>query len=402
MSGRIPTTHVGSLIRPPALIEFIKARVANQPYDRAAYEACLAESVRDVVKRQAETGIDIVSDGEFGKAHWVRYVAERLSGVEARVLPGQTPAVFGGRDRERFPEFYAEYDKSLPYARGYDFVVTGPIAYKGHAHIRRDIDNLKAALAGAKASGGFLPVVAPASLLPELKDEHYGSTEKLAFAVADALREEYRAITEAGLIAQIDDAWLPAMYDRMVPPGTPAEYRRWAGMCVEALNHALGGIPEAQTRYHICWGSWNGPHTADLPLEKIANLIVKVKAGGYSVEAANPRHAHEWKVWKDVKLPTGRRLLPGVISHATNIVEHPELVAERLVRFAGVVGRDSVIGSTDCGFAQGALYQRVHPSIMWAKLSALVEGARIASRQLWAKKKPRAGAPKAKAKKKAA
>ena len=403
MSSRILTTHVGSLIRPPALVEFLKARLADKPYDHAAYEACLADSVRDIVKQQAETGIDIVSDGEFGKAHWVRYVAERLAGVEARVMPGQTPAVFGGRDRERFPDFYAEYDKTLPYARAYDFVVTGPISYKGRAHIERDIANLKAALAGRKRAGGFLPVVAPASLLPELKDEYYGSTEKLAFAVADALREEYRAITEAGLIAQVDDAWLPAMYDRMVPPGKPADYRRWAGMCVEALNHALRGIPESLTRYHICWGSWNGPHTADLPLEKIANLIVKVKAGGYSVEAANPRHAHEWTVWKDVKLPAGRKLLPGVISHATNIVEHPELVAERLVRFAGVVGRENVIGSTDCGFAQGAFYRRVHPSIMWAKLAALVDGARIASRQLWAKAKPARTAPaKAKAKKKAA
>lgn len=396
MGGRILTTHVGSLIRPPALVEFIKARVANQPYDHAAYEACLGQSVRDVVRRQAETGIDIVSDGEFGKAHWVRYVAERLSGVEARVLPGQTPAVFGGRDRERFPEFYAEYDKALPYARAYDFVVTGPIAYRGHAHIQRDIANLKAAMDGTAVAGAFLPVVAPASLLPELKDEHYGDTEKLAFAVAEALREEYRAIVAVGLIAQVDDAWLPAMYDRMVPPGTPAEYRRWAGMCVEALNHALEGLPEAQTRYHICWGSWNGPHTADLPLAEIADLIVRVRVGGYSVEAANPRHAHEWKVWKDVKLPPGRKLLPGVISHATNIVEHPELVAERLVRFADVVGRDSVIGSTDCGFAQGALYQRVHPSIMWAKLAALVEGAQIASKQLWAAKKPKAARAKRK------
>jgi 5-methyltetrahydropteroyltriglutamate--homocysteine methyltransferase len=401
MSSRILTTHVGSLIRPPALVAFLKAKLADQPYDHAAYAACLGQSVRDVVKRQIETGLDIVNDGEFGKAHWVRYVAERLSGVEARVVAGRTPAVFAGRDRERFPEFYAEYDKTLAYARAYDFVVTGPIAYKGAAFIERDIANLKAALKGSKVAGGFLPVVAPASLLPELKDEHYGDTEKLAFAVADALAEEYRAIVKAGLIAQVDDAWLPAMYDRMVPPAKPAEYRRWAGMCVAALNHALRGLPEAQTRYHICWGSWNGPHTADLPLAKIADLLVKVRVGGYSVEAANPRHEHEWKVWKDVKLPAGRQLLPGVISHATNIVEHPELVAERLVRFAGVVGRESVIGSTDCGFAQGALYQRVHPSIMWAKLGSLVEGARIASKELWAKKAARP-AKAAKTKKKAA
>ena len=263
--------------------------------------------------------------------------------------------------------------------------MTGPIAYKGAAFIERDIANLKAALKGSKVAGGFLPVVAPASLLPELKDEHYGDTEKLAFAVADALAAEYRAIVKAGLIAQVDDAWLPAMYDRMVPPAKPAEYRRWAGMCVAALNHALRGLPEAQTRYHICWGSWNGPHTADLPLAKIADLLVKVRVGGYSVEAANPRHAHEWRVWETVKLRPGQILIPGVISHATNIVEHPELVAERIVRLAKIVGREHVMGGTDCGFAQSPFARRVHPTIMWAKLKSLVEGARIATQALWGK-----------------
>jgi 5-methyltetrahydropteroyltriglutamate--homocysteine methyltransferase len=384
--NRILTTHVGSLVRPPALVAFLKAKLADQPYDRTEFETCLAHAVAAVVERQVEAGLDIVNDGEFGKSHWVRYVAERLSGVEARVLPGRTPAVFAGRDRQRFPEFYAEYDKAQPYARAYDFVVTGPISYKGREILERDIANLRKALDGAKVAAAFLPVVAPASLLPELKDEYYGDQEKLAFAIAEALREEYRAIVAAGLIAQIDDAWLPAMYDRMVPPGTPAQYREWAEMCVAALNHALRDLPEAKTRYHICWGSWNGPHTADLPLRDIADLLVQVRAGGYSVEAANPRHEHEWKVWKEVKLPPGRKLLPGVISHATNIVEHPELVAERLERFAGVVGRENVIGSTDCGFAQGAFYQRVHPTIMWAKLEALVEGARLASRSLWGRK----------------
>jgi 5-methyltetrahydropteroyltriglutamate--homocysteine methyltransferase len=385
-AGRILTTHVGSLVRPPALLEFVQARIAGKPYDRAAYGACLRQSVGAVVERQVETGLDIVNDGEFGKSHWIRYVAERLSGVEARVVPNRAPALFAGRDRARFPEFYAEYDKTLNYGRAYDFVVTGPIAYKGHDVLRADIENLKQALEGRDVAGAFLPVVAPASLLPELKDEHYGDTEKLVFAVAEALGEEYRAIADAGLIVQIDDAWLPAMYDRMVPPATPAEYRSWAEMCVAALNRGLRGVPESSSRYHICWGSWNGPHTADLPLADIVDLVVKVRVGGYSVEAANPRHEHEWKVWRSAKLPAGRKLIPGVISHATNIVEHPELVAERLVRFAVVVGRENVIASTDCGFSQGALYSRVHPSIMWAKLEALVEGARIASGELWGRK----------------
>lgn len=228
-TDRILVTHVGSLPRPSDLIELYRD---NAPDDKLLPR--LRSAIADVVRRQLDAGIDIVNDGEFGKSHWIRYVAERLAGVEARLVAGRTPAVFAGRDRERFPEFYAEYDKTLNYARAYDFVVTGPIAYKGRAFIERDIANLKAALAGATVAGAFLPVVAPASLLPELKDEHYGDTEKLAFAVADALREEYRAIVAAGLVAQIDDAWLPAMYDRMVPPGTPADYRRWAEMCVAA------------------------------------------------------------------------------------------------------------------------------------------------------------------------
>jgi 5-methyltetrahydropteroyltriglutamate--homocysteine methyltransferase len=211
----------------------------------------------------------------------------------------------------------------------------------------------------------------------------YPSDEAFVFAIAEALREEYKLITDAGFIVQIDDAWLPAMYERMVPPGTPEDFRRWASMCIDALNHALRGIPPALTRYHICWGSWNGPHTADLPLKTFVDLLLKINVGGYSVEGANPRHEHEWRVWETVKLPEGRSLIPGVISHATNIVEHPELVAERIVRLARLVGRENVIASTDCGFAQGALYRRVHPSIMWAKLEALVEGAKLASDELW-------------------
>ena len=223
-------------------------------------------------------------------------------------------------------------------------------------------------------------------MAPELKDAFYGDEEKFIYALAEALREEYKAITDAGLTVQIDDAWLPAMYERMVPPGTPEDFRRWATMCIDALNHALRGIPERLTRYHICWGSWNGPHTADLPLKEFVDLILRINVGGYSVEGANPRHEHEWRVWEHVKLPEGRKLIPGVISHATNIVEHPELVAERVVRLAKLVGPENVIASTDCGFAQGALYRRVHPSIMWAKLEALVEGARLASDELFAKR----------------
>lgn len=384
MTDRIRTTHAGSLVRPPRLIGPLTAILSGAPCDVAAFNRALAESVREVVKRQAEIGIDILNDGEFGKTHWYRYVIDRFSGIESRPA-GPKQTYFIGKDRERFPEFYAEYDKDIPRAR-LEWAVTGPLSYRGAEALGRDIANLKAALAETPGHDGFLPVVAPASLLPELRNEYYPTEEAFVFAIAEALREEYRLITDAGLIVQIDDAWLPAMYERMVPPGTMDDFRRWASMCIEALNHALRGIPRALTRYHICWGSWNGPHTADLPLRSFVDLLLKVDVGGYSVEGANPRHEHEWRVWETVKLPEGRTLIPGVVSHATNIVEHPELVAERLVRLARLVGRENIIAGTDCGFAQGALYRRVHPSIMWAKLEAMVEGARLASDELWTRR----------------
>jgi 5-methyltetrahydropteroyltriglutamate--homocysteine methyltransferase len=383
-SNKILTTHVGSLIRPPELVEYLRPMLEGQAYDERAFEDCLARSVAEVVKKQCEIGLDIVNDGEFGKTHWYRYVVDRFSGIESNpVEPNQT--YFIGKDRERFREFYAEYDKDLPRSRS-EWAVTGPVRYRGMQSLQRDIANLKAALAQVSCEGAFLPVVAPASLIPELKNKYYKSDEEYVFALAEALREEYRAITQAGLIVQIDDAWLPAMYERIVPPGTPEDYRRWASMCIGALNHALRDIPEHLTRYHICWGSWNGPHTADLPLKEIVDLLLTIKVGGYSVEGANPRHEHEWRVWENVRLPPGRKLIPGVISHATNIVEHPELVAARIVRLAQLVGPENVIASTDCGFAQGALYRRVHPSIMWAKLEALVQGAELASKELWGRR----------------
>jgi len=383
-SNKILTTHVGSLIRPPELVEYLRPMLEGQAYDERAFEACLARAVAEVVKKQCEIGLDIVNDGEFGKTHWYRYVVDRFSGIESNpVAPNQT--YFIGKDRERFREFYEEYDKELPRSRS-EWAVTGPVRYRGMQSLQRDIANLEAALAKVSCEGAFLPVVAPASLIPELKNKYYRNDEEYVFALAEALREEYRAITQAGLIVQIDDAWLPAMYERIVPPGTAQDYRRWASMCIGALNHALRDIPEHLTRYHICWGSWNGPHTADLPLKEIVDLLLAIKVGGYSVEGANPRHEHEWRVWEHVRLPPGRKLIPGVISHATNIVEHPELVAERIVRLAQLVGPENVIASTDCGFAQGALYRRVHPSIMWAKLEALVQGADLASKQVWARR----------------
>jgi 5-methyltetrahydropteroyltriglutamate--homocysteine methyltransferase len=394
-ADRILTTHVGSLIRPPKLIEFWRSIEDGKPYDEAAFEACLTESVAEVVLQQAEVGIDIVSDGEFSKGlNWAFYIFKRLKGIAVRPataeeLQDPMASMSGGQDRRAFPEFYAEYDVATGLGKrlGYRVVVNGEISYYGQSQVGRDIKNIAAGLTKAKgqfpALAGFLPVVAPASALPGAKIEHYKDEEAYLFALAEALHEEYKAIVDAGLYVQIDDAFLPYMHERMVPPMSNAQYLRWAQMRVDALNHALRGIPEERSRYHICWGSWNGPHAFDVPLKDIIGLLLQVRTGHYSFEAANPRHAHEWRVWEIVKLAPGKILIPGVISHATNIVEHPELVAERIVRLAKIVGRENVMGGTDCGFAQSPFARRVHPTIMWAKLKSLVEGARIATQVLW-------------------
>ena len=392
---RILTTHVGSLIRPPNLIEFWRLIEDGKPYDEAAFEACLTESVTEVVRQQADVGIDIVSDGEFSKGlNWAFYIFKRLKGIAVRPatpeeLKDPMASMSGGQDRRAFPEFYAEYDTATGLGKRLSnrVVVDEPISYSGQGQVGRDIKNITAGLTIAKRQcptlAGFLPVVAPASALPGAKIEHYKDEEAYLFALAEALHQEYRAIVDAGLYVQIDDAFLPYMHERMVPPMSNSQYLHWAQMRVDALNHALRDIPEDRSRYHICWGSWNGPHVFDVPLKDIVGLLLQVRTGHYSFEAANPRHAHEWRVWETVKLAPGKILIPGVISHATNIVEHPELVAERIVRLAKIVGRESVMGGTDCGFAQSPFARRVHPSIMWAKLKSLVEGARLASKDLW-------------------
>jgi 5-methyltetrahydropteroyltriglutamate--homocysteine methyltransferase len=383
-TDRILTTHVGSLIRPQALQDILRAKQAGQPYDQAAYEKCLKQSIDDVVSRQADIGVDVVSDGEFGKAiSWNQYVVERLSGFELRAIPAGFRPGTPGADRTRFKEFYAELDVREPMANAKMVACVGPVKYIGQDILRRDIDNFKAALKGAKVEEAFMPVVAPSSVLPDRKDEYYKGEEEWLDAVTAAMRTEYQTIVDAGFILQIDDARAATAYDRMVPPGTFEEYRRWLAKFVESLNRALEGIPEDRVRYHVCWGSWPGPHVSDVALKDIVDLILKVRAGAYVIESANPRHEHEWQVWKNVKLPDGKVLIPGVISHATNVVEHPELIAERITRFANLLGRENVLAGTDCGFAQGTFYRRVHPTVMWAKFEALVEGARLASKQLW-------------------
>ena len=378
---RILTTHVGSLIRPAALRE-LGAAAAKDGGDAAAqYPGELKIATDDVVRRQVEAGVDVVNDGEFGKSSWANYVLDRMTGFEFRPDSLYEP-FYLGRDRVRFAEFMrTEFPRGARGMPGHACVA--PITYTGHDAIRRNIADLRAALASAGVDEGFLTAVAPASTGYDASDEFYNDERKYVFAVAEALREEYLEIVNAGLVLQVDDAVLANMYDELVQQGGAEGYRRWAGLRIEALNHALRGIPEDRIRYHICFGSWHVPHVADAPLDAIVDLMLRVNAGAYSIEAANVRHEHEWRVWQQVTLPPGKILIPGVVTHHTTTVEHPQVVADRLIRFAGLVGRENVIGGTDCGFAQIEGLQRVHPQVMWAKFEALAEGARLASNSLW-------------------
>ena len=380
-TDRILTTHVGALQRPAELSKAMAARGQWSP----DVLSLLRASVADVVRRQEETGIDVVDDGEFGKTMWSWYIRDRLDGIEGRDLAPS--AIVTGRDRAQFPGFYAwaEANASLfGYMEDSYFwsssatqpVVTGPVRYRPEA-VARDIANLKAALADNPAAEAFLPVVAPASVEVGLADEYYGSRDELMRALADALREEYRAIVDAGFIVQVDDAWVPATWDRS-PDYDLDAYRRYAADSIEVLNHALAGLPADRVRYHLCWGSWHGPHANDVPLANIADLMLGVNAGAYVIEAANSRHEHEYHLWDDLKLPDGKILVPGVVTHATNIIEHPELVAERITRYTGRLGAENVIAGADCGFGS-----RIHPELGWAKLAVLAEGAALASSRIW-------------------
>jgi 5-methyltetrahydropteroyltriglutamate--homocysteine methyltransferase len=388
---RILTTHTGSLARPPELLELLGAMELGEPVDRAAYEQAIEQAVADVVRRQAEAGIDVVDDGEMGKASWITYLYERVSGIEPRLVPADDGNMLPpSRDRQAFPEFYAEHDAAFAQAvrnrvRSHErktWVCTGPIEYDDTA-LRADIARFRRALEGLDVVDAFMPVVAPASVY-WLRNEHYADEEEFVFAVADALHEEYRAIVDAGFLLQVDDAVLLHEYDSILAlGGTVGDHRAWAQLRIDALNHALAGIPEERVRYHVCFGSWHGPHAFDPPLADVVDLVLQVHARYYLIEQANPRHEHEWRVWEDVELPEGKVLVPGVVTHHTHVVEHPDLVADRLVRLANVVGAENVMGGTDCGFAQSAFMRRVHPSIQWAKLEALAEGARRASKKLF-------------------
>ena len=402
--NRILTTHVGSLIRPPEVLAILEAIERGETVDEATRDETLVRSVETIVQQQADAGVDVVSDGEIGKINWISYLYERLSGLEVRERQPGTSFMPPSRDRQQFADFYAEEDQQLAASiRRVSFLgekgvrqrrgivpsgpevwtCTGPIKYEGLALLQRDIDRFKTALAHVQVTAGFLPVVAPASVY-WLDNEYYKTDEEFVFAVADALHVEYRAIVDSGLLLQVDDAVLVHECDSILSRGgSMADYRRWAQVRIDALKHALRGIPEERVRYHICWGSWHGPHAYDPPLSDVVGFVLQVPARYYAMEQANPRHEHEWKLWETITLPDGKVLIPGVVTHHTNVVEHSELVAQRLTRLARVVGRERVMGGTDCGFAQGAFIRRVHPSIQWAKLRALSEGAALATRELW-------------------
>ena len=411
MANRILTTHVGSLPRPAKFTEVSQKRTLGEKFDEAAYETGLKDAVTEVVRKQKEAGVDLINDGElahtmgwaYDYGSWWSYVIRRLAGVEvsdtglwftklsAHTKTPMAPKDFivgdwgERRDMSQFQEAYLDPQSGcgLPeqFMTNHSPLVKGPIKYKGQELIARDIANLKAGLkaAGLGTEGAWMNSIAPASCA-RMPNEYYKSEEELLYACADAVREEYKAIIDAGFIVQLDDPAIGENWDQQKNEPSVEGYRRYTRMQIDALNHAIKGLPSSKIRFHLCWGSWHGPHTTDIPMTHLVDLMLAVNADYYSFEAANARHEHEWKLWKDIKLPAGKKILPGVVTHSTNLIEHPELVADRICRFAEAVGPENVIASTDCG-----LGGRVHPQIAWAKLKALSQGAELASKRLYAK-----------------
>lgn len=376
---RILTTHAGSLPRPDDIVEMMRARARGDKRDAAADAARVRQGVADVVRKQAEIGLDIVDDGEFGKPSFVTYVRERLGGLNE--VGGERTNPWGGsRDAKAFPDFYRKQGSSM--GRQPLIGATAPITYAGTAALASDLDNLKAALANVNVAGAFVPSISPANIENWHENRYYKTGEEFLTAICDAMHQEYKAIVDAGFYLQIDDPRLVTYY-MTKPDASVAECRKWAEQRVEALNYALRGIAPEKVRYHTCYSINMGPRVHDLEVKHIVDILAKIRAGAFSFEASNPRHEHEWAVWKEAKLPEGTVLIPGVITNSSVLVEHPELVAQRIVRFADFMGRENVIAGTDCGFATFAGSDEVHPSIVWAKLDALVQGAEIASRQLW-------------------
>jgi 5-methyltetrahydropteroyltriglutamate--homocysteine methyltransferase len=376
---RILVTHVGSLARPKDLMEMLVARNENKPYDGAALAKRTTEAVAEVVQKQVESGVDIVNDGELGKSNFSRYTKERLGGfIERPATPDFKPTSIFGRDQLEFTEYFNRGGRTSIGHHARVFYCVEPLTYAGHDEIKSDTANLTAALQGKRYEEAFLPAIAPGTMEHWMKNEYYPTDEAYLFAIADAMREEYKAIVDAGFVLQIDDPDLADAW-QMHPEMTVSDYRKYQEMRIDALNHGLRGLPSERIRFHMCWGSYHGPHKYDIPLKDIADLILKVHAGAYSIEASNPCHDHEWRVWQDVKWPGGKILIPGVIGHYSDFIEHPRAIADRLVRYAKIIGRENVIAGTDCGIGS-----RVgHPQIGWAKFQAMAEGARIATKELW-------------------
>ena len=382
-TDRILTTHVGSLPRPDSLFEMMLAKMDGKAVDEKAYAERVRRAVEDSVKQQVGAGLDVVSDGEMGKPSFITYAAQRLGGLEKR--EGVRPSPFSNtRETRDFPEYYqsAVAEQVSARRRRALMVCAGPISYKGHEQLKAELDLLKFALDGVNATEAFVPAIAPSNIETTTPNEYYKTEEEYVFAIAQAMREEYQAIVQACFLLQIDDPFLITYYITR-PDLSVADCRKWAELRVEALNAAIAGIPADRIRFHTCYSINMGPRVHDMQLRDIIDIILKVRAGCYSFEAANPRHEHEWQEWKQVKLPDDKVLMPGVITQSTVLVEHPELVAQRIARYADIVGRERVIASADCGFASFAGSNEVHPSIVWAKFAALVEGARIASNRLW-------------------
>jgi 5-methyltetrahydropteroyltriglutamate--homocysteine methyltransferase len=384
--NRILTTHAGSLPRSDELKALVFARAEGRPFDEEALAARLKDEVAGIVRKQLACGVDSVNDGELGKTNFNNYVRERLAGFESRpYVPGRSPKPLSiaGRDSTKFPEYFAAGGRGFGAFAGAgpsrpQVFCVAPLKYVGQAALKADLENFRAALRGAKAAEAFMSANTPGTIEHWLRNEHYADEEAFVYAIAEAMREEYKAIVDAGFLLQIDDPDLPDGW-QMYPGMSVAEYRKYATMRVDALNHALRGIPREKIRLHVCWGSFHGPHQHDIPLHRILDIIFRVRASQYSIEASNPCHQHEWRVFEDHELPEGATLIPGVVGHYSDFIEHPELIAERLARYAKLVGRENVMGGTDCG-----LGPRVgHAKIAWAKLEALAEGARLATKRLW-------------------
>lgn len=387
---RILTTHTGSLPRPADLMDLLNANEAGESADTRLFESRIKQAIADIVRRQAVTAIDIVSDGEHSKVSWMAYARARLSGLEEI----DSPLRYRGatRDSLAFPNTYEDMKLMLGArsptivpkrkVRPQAFVCSGPLTYVGHEEVQRDIANLKAALEGVAAKEAFMTAVSPSNLELYYENRYYRTDEEYLAALADAMHVEYKAIVDAGFVLQIDDPRMATHYNRAVNASIE-DCRKFIALRVEAVNHALRGIAEDRVRFHTCYSVNIAPRLHDFELKHFVDLMLRIRVGAYAIEAANPRHEHEWQIWQETPLPDGEILIPGVVSHCIHLIEHPELVAQRIARFASVTGRERVIAGTDCGFGTSGAGDEVHPEVAWAKLAALAEGARIASQRLW-------------------